>query len=831
MTQVTVDEHLKNRDFFQSVVLTYEGFANAAEYRLSVTPSGQFITAASETYLDISAETGTSARLVSQLDGLTTSTRTGRFWRGDSFRDGSPILKPPAPLPNVNGGMLSFFASSAFAVSAQYANQREYFGLAPDRMDYSSPEAYRESIEQYRDNLYETAYTFIPGGGEPVGTYEELFGPPHVRAGFDVSPFWRNSPSAPPPPPVSLTPPTPPPIYTTDRGRYLDRVDLRQTFHTYRASGGTTQTTIIIPGEPTQDYTEESSNGEFLPDGDYYQRVYFPESENIHWARPNEIAYFTSPCGILDNPGTGCIDSDTAVCISREYETYNPGPRYNFNYSDQFGYAYELEYSWSVLETVRMKHAGQCYVLGYATHSAQIVVTASDSTVPLSGGGTMRTTSSGRSVQYATNPVAYTLYFNDDIPDPIPPPPPPPPPDDDCDCMSCNCCPCGTIYSFVDQAKTEILNELRAEVLGTFAATNCDGQAVSHDYTGVGVSGLAAQNQAQFTVIKQLLASLCGAGGESTTLERVYKILGGDTWFQNAEDTTPTVRYNPEGVIETARVNAYPAGSPAEIESPNLLSVLAGLLSVNHHRQGHHEYPVQLPSSLWVEEPAPVVLTNEMRLILWLSEQLYGLGSPIQTILESVAGVDSLQLQNTDCTGRRTPENLIGNRSELIVDAIEKLSSVLDQQNQRACSTYAAIPEWWQTRLGADRPQLVLQFAERYGNGRYGPPKYPVTIPHYRGGIPDAPPIPSFSKGQYHGVLILTDNSKVIVNCQSATECNRVLDLAEGVIGGGMTQGVRRSIGERRGRSLDQITVYCRVAKFFPQGQLNTNPDWVKYFD
>jgi len=591
-----LEQRLKGRPWNEQLEVVGEYLQNRAEEFISTDPLGQGIRTLTGTYLDI--RNNTYINLGGQLERLTRDTRAGWFWRGGN---------PPPNLRN--------------QIYRQGLDIRPYFDLLPDRMDYSSPEAYRESLEGYRDDLYEGAERFIPGGGEPVGTYSEIFGPPHFRRGFDVAPFWRNSPPPPPPPPPSLTPPTPPPIYTTDRGEYLDRVDLRQTFHTYRASTGTTRTTIIIPGEPTQDYTEETGNQEYLPDGDYYQRVYFPESENLHWARPNEIAYFTSPCASLDNPETGCIDSPTAVCLIREYETSTRPPRYNYYYSDQFGYAYELEYFWSVLETVRLKANGLCYVLGYATHSAQIVVSASDTTTPLSGGGTMRTTSSGQFTQYATNPVAFTLYFNNDLPDPIPPPPPPPPPE--CDCMSCNCCPCGTIAAIVAVAKTEIMNELRQEVTGAFAAQQCNDSTLSSTYQGTGIAGLAAQIQAQHSSLKFLLEGLCSSGGgDSGLTERIYKILGGDSWFADGNDTTPSVKFVPEGVIEGARANAYNNNSPQEIEAFSLLGVLSNLLSVNHHRSGHQEFPFSVPSSLTASEPQQISIHNYAAWQEWLVRQL-----------------------------------------------------------------------------------------------------------------------------------------------------------------------------------------------------------------
>jgi hypothetical protein len=149
----------------------------------------------------------------------------------------------------------------------------------------------------------------------------------------------------------------------------------------------------------------------------------------------------------------------------------------------------------------------------------------------------------------------------------------------------------------------------------------------------------------------------------------------------------------------------------------------------------------------------------------------------------------------------------------------------------------AAIPDWWQIRLGADIPQLVVQYAEQIGekNGKpkYGAPKYVITIPHYQLSY-DATTkalFPSYTKGSRMGVLICNDNSKLIVNAEDEAEANRVLNQLQSLIAPAFTEDARINNGDRRGTNLKTLTVHPRIAKFFSQGQKNTKPDWIKYFN
>lgn len=156
----------------------------------------------------------------------------------------------------------------------------------------------------------------------------------------------------------------------------------------------------------------------------------------------------------------------------------------------------------------------------------------------------------------------------------------------------------------------------------------------------------------------------------------------------------------------------------------------------------------------------------------------------------------------------------------------------LAEIHKHQCSnpSIAAVPEWWQVRLGAERPQLILQFAEDLGDGKFGAPKYALSIPHYTLGIPSDAPIGSYQKGSWEGILTLSDNSKIIVNCITHSEAERVLNLIQPLVDTDKLEGSFIKIGERKGQPLSEILVSPRIAKFFPTGQQDMKPAWIKYF-
>lgn len=191
-----------------------------------------------------------------------------------------------------------------------------------------------------------------------------------------------------------------------------------------------------------------------------------------------------------------------------------------------------------------------------------------------------------------------------------------------------------------------------------------------------------------------------------------------------------------------------------------------------------------------------------------------------------VAEFDTIQID--------VPQSEAANIKELH-DRIFELQEEACRKPRPEC--VAAVPEWWQVRLGADRPQLIVQYAELLTATGATPPKYGapnqiITIPHYRLNADQTNRnlFPPYQKGQAMGILTLSDNSKLIVNCIAQRTSQLVIEQLQNTINSELLEGSQLSIGTRKGQALKTITVYPRIVKYFANGQADLKPTWIKYF-
>lgn len=197
---------------------------------------------------------------------------------------------------------------------------------------------------------------------------------------------------------------------------------------------------------------------------------------------------------------------------------------------------------------------------------------------------------------------------------------------------------------------------------------------------------------------------------------------------------------------------------------------------------------------------------------------------------EVVAGGTAIVIKRTGCDGEEVELKIEGPRLAVMARAIEELNLANDERAKRACDTIAAVPEWWQVRIGADRPQMVIQFGEVQENDKVGPAKWPITIPHYYWSEGTVPAIPTYTKGSWEGILTLKDNSKLIVNAISQSEAFAVINALEIYIDPSMLQDSFIKVGERRGQPLQEVQVTPVVGKFFATGQKDLEPSWTVSF-
>lgn len=153
-----------------------------------------------------------------------------------------------------------------------------------------------------------------------------------------------------------------------------------------------------------------------------------------------------------------------------------------------------------------------------------------------------------------------------------------------------------------------------------------------------------------------------------------------------------------------------------------------------------------------------------------------------------------------------------------------------DDTNEEAI---VLLPEWWQMRPGANRPQLVVMYGVKNKDGAWQrSPRYHLTIPHFdprrRSSLKTL--LPKINKGSEQGMVTLTDNSKLLVYCRDKAEAERVAKSLAGLVKASMRP---RPLQVKTGR-IKPGTEFLRLlaepmeARYFPSGQKNVKPAWVE---
>ncbi len=188
----------------------------------------------------------------------------------------------------------------------------------------------------------------------------------------------------------------------------------------------------------------------------------------------------------------------------------------------------------------------------------------------------------------------------------------------------------------------------------------------------------------------------------------------------------------------------------------------------------------------------------------------------------------------TEETGKAIFEDKTLSVPKLEADSYKLLYARIAQLEALQCEkpeqAIAAVPEWWQIRPEHQRPQLVILFAEVLSSGKLTNSRWGLAIPHYNRPKSFRPNIPNYEKGSWQGILVLKDNSKIIVNAKTRSECSRVLNALKinvpveyRTVNG---KAAKAKIGERLNADLRECRVTAIRADFFSTGQRNMTPDW-----
>ena len=149
--------------------------------------------------------------------------------------------------------------------------------------------------------------------------------------------------------------------------------------------------------------------------------------------------------------------------------------------------------------------------------------------------------------------------------------------------------------------------------------------------------------------------------------------------------------------------------------------------------------------------------------------------------------------------------------------------------------TVPVIPEWWQARVGSDRPQLVVVFKAKNENSNS---RWSLGIPHFNATPKNLKSklklIPDYTKGNYQGILTLKDNSKLIIYAKSINESENFIKkiVTSNLINSKYLDKNNYDIkvGKIKG-NFKEVKVTPTYAKYFSTGQKNLQPDWVSFIE
>jgi hypothetical protein len=155
------------------------------------------------------------------------------------------------------------------------------------------------------------------------------------------------------------------------------------------------------------------------------------------------------------------------------------------------------------------------------------------------------------------------------------------------------------------------------------------------------------------------------------------------------------------------------------------------------------------------------------------------------------------------------------------------LFEVLGNIAEESCnSNNFVVPERWQYVVNPV-PQLVVTYQE--DNGKKKPSSWTTSIPHYNKDKSFTPRLPSYTKGDYNGILQFEDNSRIHVNCVNEREAKRVLKAFLRYCDPKFSKTAKIKISKRfsaEKQPLKSVKVKPVRASFFPSGQKNSTPAW-----
>ncbi len=168
-------------------------------------------------------------------------------------------------------------------------------------------------------------------------------------------------------------------------------------------------------------------------------------------------------------------------------------------------------------------------------------------------------------------------------------------------------------------------------------------------------------------------------------LEKVWSVLGGDSWAYNSTNKTTSLNLQPEAKIKTTGLAQYQSNTDTgkNVTVSNLLELVTALHSVNYFRSGHHRLPATTINSLLNTEDG----NQELKIYDSLSFQEW-----IIRNIDALFGEFPLTLKYKT-EANKEEEVSFTNISEAITESIGLLLSLAEESNSNLAATMKALTE------------------------------------------------------------------------------------------------------------------------------------------
>jgi hypothetical protein len=154
--------------------------------------------------------------------------------------------------------------------------------------------------------------------------------------------------------------------------------------------------------------------------------------------------------------------------------------------------------------------------------------------------------------------------------------------------------------------------------------------------------------------------------------------------------------------------------------------------------------------------------------------------------------------------------------------------AAIEAQKCEPIDVVATVPEWSQVRFEGGVPQIILRYVELKSDGTLGNDVYPITVYHPKSTVvPTAALTQNYQKGTWQILLVLNDNSKIIVNAKSSEGGIAFMnEQIKPLIDPKYLIKSKIKVAHFPDSGFREMTVTNRGADYYPTGNRETKPGW-----